>query len=219
MLWRRRDAGAAVRAWASVVRSRQRAARPRRPHSPHPHIRLRHRQRRFGACRSPRRAIRDNTADCDAWRDEHGCLGWGDADLLPYFRRAEDQERGEDAFHGSPLRVEHPRYRHALSEAWVDAAIAHGLAPTRISTAPSRTAPATCSPPCAAAGARRRSRLSASGRRPDEPDGADRRPGHESDRRARARDRRALPAARRRARGPRPPGVVLSAGRSRARSC
>ena len=38
--------------------------------------------------------IRGNRVDYDAWRDEHGCDGWGYADLLPYFRRAEDQQHG-----------------------------------------------------------------------------------------------------------------------------
>jgi choline dehydrogenase len=73
--------------------------------------------------------IRGNAADYDGWRDGHGCAGWGYSDLLPYFRHAEDQERGEDAFHGvgGPLRVEDLRYRHPLSEAWVGAAIDHGL--------------------------------------------------------------------------------------------
>jgi choline dehydrogenase len=73
--------------------------------------------------------IRGNQADYDAWRDTYGCAGWGYADLLPYFRKAEDQQRGESAYHGigGPLRVEHPPYRHVLSCAWVDAAIAYGL--------------------------------------------------------------------------------------------
>ena len=73
--------------------------------------------------------IRGNARDYDGWRDEHGCEGWGYDDLLPYFRRAEDQERGADDFHGAggPLSVEDLRYRHPLSEAWVGAAIAHGL--------------------------------------------------------------------------------------------
>src|SRR5688500_14737415 len=35
--------------------------------------------------------IRGNARDYDGWRDEHGCAGWGYRDMLPYFRRAEDQ--------------------------------------------------------------------------------------------------------------------------------
>src|SRR4051795_10379147 len=38
--------------------------------------------------------IRGNRADYDGWRDA-GATGWGYDDLLPYFRRSEDNERGE----------------------------------------------------------------------------------------------------------------------------
>jgi choline dehydrogenase len=64
--------------------------------------------------------IRGYPVDHDTWRDTYGCAGWGYADLLPYFRKAEDQQRGESAYHGTggPLRVEHPPYRHVLSRAW-----------------------------------------------------------------------------------------------------
>lgn len=73
--------------------------------------------------------IRGNRLDYDTWRDEYECAGWGYEDLLPYFRRAEDQQRGESTFHGTggPLRVEDLRYRHALNEAWVAAARGCGL--------------------------------------------------------------------------------------------
>jgi choline dehydrogenase len=60
--------------------------------------------------------IRGNRADYDGWRDAYGCDGWGYEDLLPYFRRAEDQ-----------LRIEGPRYVHPLSSAWLEAARAYGL--------------------------------------------------------------------------------------------
>ena len=68
--------------------------------------------------------VRGNRADYDAWRDVHGCTGWGYADMLPYFRKAEDQQRGECAFHGvgGPLRVEDVRYRHPMSATWLEAA-------------------------------------------------------------------------------------------------
>ncbi len=73
--------------------------------------------------------IRGHRYDYDTWRDEYGCKGWGYADLLPYFRRAEDQQRGESAYHGvgGPLRVEDLRYKHSLPRAWVEAATAFGL--------------------------------------------------------------------------------------------
>jgi choline dehydrogenase len=73
--------------------------------------------------------VRGNRLDYDTWRDRYGCIGWGYDDLLPYFRRAEDNVRGESAFHGAggPLRVEDLRHRHELSDAWLDAAVAAGL--------------------------------------------------------------------------------------------
>src|SRR5918994_5588715 len=73
--------------------------------------------------------MRGNRLDHDAWRDEHGCVGWGYEDLLPYFRRAEDQQHGASVHHGAggPLRVEDPRYIHPLSSAWLEAALEAGL--------------------------------------------------------------------------------------------
>ena len=72
--------------------------------------------------------IRGNQADYDDWADRYGCTGWSYAGLLPYFRRAEDQQRGPSAFHGAggPLRVEDPRFIHPLSRAWVASALAAG---------------------------------------------------------------------------------------------
>ncbi|GAA2596931.1 GMC family oxidoreductase N-terminal domain-containing protein [Actinomadura fulvescens] len=74
--------------------------------------------------------IRGHRYDYDTWRDSYGCEGWGFDQLLPYFRRAEDQQRGESEFHGvgGPLRVEDLRYKHPLSQAWVRSAKAYGLA-------------------------------------------------------------------------------------------
>ena len=73
--------------------------------------------------------IRGHRHDYDTWRDEYGCTGWGYADVLPYFLRAEDQQRGESEYHGvgGPLRVEDLRYKHPLTRAWVEAAKAYGL--------------------------------------------------------------------------------------------
>jgi choline dehydrogenase len=72
--------------------------------------------------------IRGNRADYDEWRDL-GCEGWGWDDMLPYFKRAEDNERGESELHGAggPLRVSEGRARGAMSEAFIDAALATGL--------------------------------------------------------------------------------------------
>ncbi|HTY73050.1 MAG TPA: GMC family oxidoreductase N-terminal domain-containing protein [Actinomycetes bacterium] len=73
--------------------------------------------------------VRGNPLDYDTWRDVHGCTGWGYADLLPYFRKAEDNARGPSDYHGvgGPLRVEDQRSPHPLTRAFLRAAIAEGL--------------------------------------------------------------------------------------------
>jgi choline dehydrogenase len=50
--------------------------------------------------------MRGHPGDFDEWRDM-GCEGWGYADVLPYFRRAETSWRGESLYHGAngPLNV------------------------------------------------------------------------------------------------------------------
>jgi choline dehydrogenase-like flavoprotein len=72
--------------------------------------------------------VRGNPADYDSWRDELGLAGWGYEDVLPVFRRQEDNERGEDAFHGvgGALRVSDARSVDPLLSAWVEAALEAG---------------------------------------------------------------------------------------------
>ncbi len=72
--------------------------------------------------------MRGNPADYDLWR-QRGCAGWDWDSVLPYFRKAEDQERGADRFHGSggPLRVSDQAIRWELGEAFIDAAVEAGL--------------------------------------------------------------------------------------------
>ncbi|MFF6902746.1 GMC family oxidoreductase [Streptomyces hydrogenans] len=67
--------------------------------------------------------IRGNRADYDGWAAA-GATGWSYADVLPYFRRSEDNERGEDIYHGvdGPLTVSEGRSRHPLATAFVQAA-------------------------------------------------------------------------------------------------
>ena len=72
--------------------------------------------------------IRGNRLDYDGWRDR-GAKGWGYADLLPYFLRAEDNASGPSEFHsvGGPLRVEDQRFPHEMSKLTLAAAIASGI--------------------------------------------------------------------------------------------
>ncbi|MGW4391687.1 GMC family oxidoreductase [Streptomyces sp. NPDC004685] len=67
--------------------------------------------------------IRGNRADYDGWAAADA-MGWSYADVLPYFRRSEDNQRGEDAFHGvgGPLTVSDGRSGHPLASAFVQAA-------------------------------------------------------------------------------------------------
>jgi len=74
--------------------------------------------------------IRGSRHDYDSWRDVYGCEGWGYADLLPYFLRSETNSRGASEYHGAsgPLLVQDPRYRSAVTSAFVAAARNAGMA-------------------------------------------------------------------------------------------
>jgi len=67
--------------------------------------------------------IRGQPEDFDHWR-QLGNAGWSFEDVLPYFRCAEDQERGADTLHGvgGPLAVSDVSEPHPLCEAFIDAA-------------------------------------------------------------------------------------------------
>jgi choline dehydrogenase len=75
--------------------------------------------------------MRGNAADYDEWR-QRGCEGWDYDSVLPYFKKAEDQERGADDFHGvgGPLRVSNQPQKWVLGEAMLQAAIQAGIPPT-----------------------------------------------------------------------------------------
>jgi choline dehydrogenase len=70
--------------------------------------------------------IRGHRADYDGW----GVPGWTYDDLLPYFKRAEDNERGADEFHGAggPLPVSDSRSNNRIADAWIEGAAEAGLA-------------------------------------------------------------------------------------------
>jgi choline dehydrogenase-like flavoprotein len=70
--------------------------------------------------------IRGNRLDYDSWRKP----GWSYNELLPYFKRAEDNERGASEYHGAggPLSVSDNWPRYPMSDAFVAAAIAVGHA-------------------------------------------------------------------------------------------
>lgn len=72
--------------------------------------------------------VRGQREDYDRWR-QLGNAGWGYDDVLPYFKKAEDQERGADEFHGTggPLPVSDLLHADPLSTAFVAAAAETGI--------------------------------------------------------------------------------------------
>jgi len=72
--------------------------------------------------------IRGQHEDYDHWR-QLGNAGWSADDVLPYFRRAEKQERGEDDYHGAdgPLSVSDMRVHREVCRAFIDAAEEIGI--------------------------------------------------------------------------------------------
>ncbi|NNC73714.1 MAG: choline dehydrogenase [Sphingomonadaceae bacterium] len=71
--------------------------------------------------------IRGHARDYDQWR-QMGLTGWGYDDVLPYFKKAEGYDEGEDEFHGrdGPLKVTNSRYDDPIYEMFVRAGEAAG---------------------------------------------------------------------------------------------
>jgi choline dehydrogenase-like flavoprotein len=71
--------------------------------------------------------MRGTPSDYDNWR-QRGCEGWDWENVLPFFKKAENQERGPDEFHGTggPLNVSNP-VRSPLGDAMVQAAVQAGI--------------------------------------------------------------------------------------------
>ncbi len=71
--------------------------------------------------------IRGQAEDFDHWR-QLGNAGWSHEDVLPYFRKAEDNERGADQHHGAggPLGVSNIRDEHPLARAFIEASVECG---------------------------------------------------------------------------------------------
>ncbi len=71
---------------------------------------------------------RGNALDYDEWR-QMGCDGWSYEDVLPYFRKAEDNDTHDDRYHGKggPLGVSQPRAPLPICEAYFAAAAQLGI--------------------------------------------------------------------------------------------
>ncbi|MBP1887063.1 choline dehydrogenase [Ensifer mexicanus] len=81
---------------------------------------------------------RGNPQDYDEWRDEHGCTGWGYADVLPYFIRMENAKGGDDRYRGrtGPLKVTRPVFKNPLNHAFIEAGREIGYPVTEDSNGP-----------------------------------------------------------------------------------
>jgi choline dehydrogenase-like flavoprotein len=72
--------------------------------------------------------LRGQREDYDDWAAD-GATGWSWKDVLPYFLRAENNERGVSGWHGSggPLNVADLRSPHPFAERFIEAGIQAGL--------------------------------------------------------------------------------------------
>ena len=71
---------------------------------------------------------RGNALDYDEWR-QAGCTGWSYEDILPYFRKAEDNDTWDNRYHGKggPLGVSQPSAPLPICEAYFAAAAQVGI--------------------------------------------------------------------------------------------
>ncbi|MCG8508331.1 MAG: GMC family oxidoreductase N-terminal domain-containing protein [Rhodospirillales bacterium] len=71
---------------------------------------------------------RGHPLDFDEWAEECGCAGWAFKDILPYYRKLEDNPRFVNEYHGQggPFRVSDP-VPHPLTLAYVRAAQQAGI--------------------------------------------------------------------------------------------
>src|SRR6187549_4162566 len=73
--------------------------------------------------------VRGQSADYDGWR-QMGNEGWAWDDILPYFKKSEDQQRGAIPTHGTggELGVSDFPEQHPISKALIDACVEAGIA-------------------------------------------------------------------------------------------
>jgi choline dehydrogenase len=75
--------------------------------------------------------VRGNARDFEGWQDA-GARGWGYANVLPYFKRAEGRAEGGDTYRGGdgPLSTAYGTLKNPLHQAWLGAAQEAGYALT-----------------------------------------------------------------------------------------
>ena len=74
--------------------------------------------------------VRGNAKDYDEWASL-GCTGWSYQDVLPYFKKSENNERGASALRGGsgPLQVSDQKTPRPISTSFVTACASQGIAP------------------------------------------------------------------------------------------
>ncbi len=67
--------------------------------------------------------VRGNALDFEKWQNEDGARGWGYANVLPYFKRAEARAEGGNEYRGGdgPLSTTYGTLKNPLHRAWLDA--------------------------------------------------------------------------------------------------
>jgi choline dehydrogenase len=72
--------------------------------------------------------VRGQPQDFDHWADL-GNPGWSFDEILPYFRKSEDNESGADDYHGAGggLSVSRPRFKRQITDAFIDATVQAGV--------------------------------------------------------------------------------------------
>lgn len=100
---------------------------------------------------------RGNAADYDTWVSADGCDGWSYRDILPYYKRAEDNQRFADDYHsyGGPLGVSMPVSALPICDAYIRPGRNWAFPIITISTDGSRPASASISSRSAIAAGRR----------------------------------------------------------------
>ena len=73
--------------------------------------------------------IRGQRQDYENWEQKEGCEGWGWDDVLRCFKRAENNERGQDEYHGAggPVNVADLRTPNPIAAAFIDAGVEAGF--------------------------------------------------------------------------------------------
>jgi choline dehydrogenase len=82
------------------------------------------------SCMNAMLYVRGNRADFDGWAADHGATGWSHAEVLPYFKRWEDNPEIRDEHHnvGGEVHVTYERWLSAHWRSFVEAAVSTGVA-------------------------------------------------------------------------------------------